>query len=383
MSPPDDGRALRVLAVTAFGTSAVTGGAEKWLVGMLEHITTVQWKVLLLQDGPFRAELEAAGVNVTVRPTGASGSAVASTALRVARMLKHLRPDVVVGNGVKAQLVTALAAMPSGTPTVWVKHDYSFDRTLARPLGCLASTVVATADEVGEAAGRPDTVVIYPPVQATRPRDRRSARLALHELGVPFDDRPILVLAGRLVPYKGVDDAIAALAAPGGHGWRLVIIGDDDHSAPGEGRRLVDLARQLQLSDRVTFLPPVPGLADLFAGFDALAVLTKPVGRRSPGREGFGMTAFEAMQAGIPVLAVAGSPVARRLAGRAGLIVAPGAPEEVALALSQLSDPSTRRRMGRAGQDLVRGYPGAAEAAQQFASVLQDTARKLPRTSQR
>lgn len=358
--------------VTPFGTSSVTGGAEKWLIGMIASLPEFEWRVLMLQDGPFRDELRAAGIPVAVARTGRSGFAVVGAALRTKRATKGWRPDVVVGNGVKAQLVVALSALFGAEPTVWVKHDYSFDRTLAGPLGLLSDRVVTTAVEVGAAARRADLVVINPPVQEREPWDRETARSRLREYGVSFDDRPSLVMAGRLVPYKGVDDAVAALGLPGAEQWRLIVVGDDDHSAPGEQGRLSRLAQERGVAERVTFVPPVLGLSDLFAAFDALAVLTKPTDRRSPSKEGFGMTAFEAMQAGIPVVAVSGSPVSGRLGDVAGISVGPGAPGEIAAALGQMSDPGVRQEMGRQGRRIVSGYADAEAAVAAFASVLGD-----------
>jgi glycosyltransferase involved in cell wall biosynthesis len=369
-------RPMRAVVVSPFGTSAVTGGAEKWLSGMLAAAPDIQWRVLLLQPGPFREELGAAGIDVEVHPTGPSGIEVARAARQVAALLGRLQPDVVVGNGVKAQLVTAPGTLLHNVPSVWVKHDYSFDRTLARPLGLVADAVVTTAEEVGTAVRRRDLVVIHPPAQPRRPSDRESARRRLAGLGLGLDDRPTLVMAGRLVPYKGIDDAITALSLPPAAPWRLVVIGDEDHSALGEQHRLAGLAARLGVTSRVTFVPPVRGLPDLFAAFDALAVLTKPTGRRTPGREGFGMTAFEAMQAGIPVVAAADSPVARRIAGGAGVTVAAGAPRDVAAALGLLADPSLRLSMGESGREVVAGYPGAEEAARAFVTVLRSTAER-------
>lgn len=365
-----------MLAVTPFGTSSVTGGAEKWLLGMITNTPAFSWHVLSLQDGPFCDELRAAGVGVTVRPTGSSAAAVGKRSVATARLLERMRPDVVIGNGVKAQLVVALATPLRAVPTVWVKHDYSYDSLLAGPLGWAADSVIATAAEVGVSAGRTDLTVIHPPVQNERIYDREAARSILSAQGLAFDDRPIVAMAGRLVSYKGFDDAVAALNSPDAEAWRLIIIGDEDHSSVGERERLSRLAEELGVSGRVTFTPPVSGLGRLFAAFDALAVLTKPTDRRAPAREGFGMTAFEAMQAAIPVIAVEGSPVADRLEESAGIIVSPQAPEEVAVALGRLSDPGLRERMGQCGRAIVADYADVAETAVSFTDVLLEVARQ-------
>ncbi|MCT1550182.1 glycosyltransferase [Brevibacterium casei] len=361
--------------MTPFATSSVTGGAEKWLLEMITSTPEVSWKVLALQDGPYCDELRALGIDVLVMKTGAPAVEILRTAAAASRLIARLRPDVVVGNGVKAQLIVTLADPLRRRPTVWVKHDYSFDRTLAGPLGLTSDTVVATAAAVGAAAGRDDLRVIHPPLQSEPVQDRATARRTLLEHGIELNSCRTLVMAGRLVPYKGVDDAIAALAAPAASGWRLIVIGDEDHSSLGERDRLEALAVELGVADRVTFAPPVPGLGSLFAAFDALAVLTKPTDSRAPAKEGFGMTAFEAMQAGIPVIAVDDGPVAERLAGTAGIAVPPGDSGAVAVALDRLGDSAVRTGMGRNGRAIVAAYSDATEAARQFMEALADTAR--------
>lgn len=365
---------LRVLVVTPFGTSSVVGGAEKWLFGMIMSLPNISWDVLCLQEGPFQNELRLADVPASVHPTGPSAQSIVGAARHVSRVIGRTRPDVVVGNGVKAQLIVALATPLRGVPTVWVKHDYSYDRSLAPALGWISDSVVSTAADVAAMAHRDDCIVIHPPLQDGTIHERDAARRRLREDGIEFDDRPTLVMAGRLVPYKGVEDAIAGLAGPGAERWRLVVVGDDDQSSPGERARLSRLASEICVADRVSFFPAVPGLGDLFSAFDALAVLTKPTDRRAPAREGFGMTAFEAMQSGIPVIAVEGSPAADRLAGQAGVTIPPARPQDVAAALDRLSDPVIRAKMGSRGQRLVADFASVAEVADTFATVLGNAA---------
>jgi hypothetical protein len=178
----------------------------------------------------------------------------------------------------------------------------------------------------------------------------------------------------RLVPYKGVDDAIAALGHAPAAGWRLAVVGEDDGSAPGERRRLETLAANLGVADRVHFLGRVPDAAHWLAAFDAVAVLTKSLGPRDPGKEGFGTAAFEAMVAGVPVIGVSGGAVTRRLEGVAGVEVPPGDPTAVALALAALRDPAVRTAAGEAARSLVREHPDAATVADRLASVLSEVA---------
>lgn len=367
---------LRVLVVQAF---AENGGSESWLLRLLDATDQLDVRVLLLKDGPMRRELERRGIPVEVWPVGRQPHHLLRPILRLTRRLRRDRPDVVLGNVLKAQLVAAPAGRLARVPTVWAKHDHGHDSWLAAPLARRSTAVVAAVEELAAATGRADAAIIPPPRPEEPPATRAAAQVHLRALGIPLDDdAPTLVMAGRLVPFKGVDDALRALAFPLAASWRLVVAGTDDHAAPGETQRLADLATELGLGGRVHFAGHVAGISHWLAGFDALAVLTRPGGRRNPGMEGFGTSAFEAMLAGIPVVAVEGGAVVRRLEGRAGVGVPPGNPAAVAAALHGLDDPRERRAAGDAGREIVAHHPDAAACAALLVEVLRGAAGSQP-----
>jgi glycosyltransferase involved in cell wall biosynthesis len=358
-----------LLKVTAVLPAGVVGGAELWLLSLLAEDTRLDVDAVLLAPGPVEAELEKLRVPVRLLPTGRHGPALASSARRLAGWLRREPPDIVLANGVKAAAVASVAARLAAVRCCYVKHDHSYDRTLGPVLARLVDGLVATSPSLAAASSRTDAVVVPPPRPA-RPLPRDMAGMLLGTHGVdPADERPVLAMIGRLVPYKGVDDAIGALRLPGGAGWRLAVIGGPDPAAAGEPERLRELARAAGVADRVVFTGPVPNAAGLLTAVDAVAVLTKDAGA-GPGREGFGMVALEAMTAGVPVIATDTGPVADRLAGRAGIVVPPGAPDAVAAALARLSDEDARRRMGSAGRQLTADHPGARGCAGQLAREL-------------
>lgn len=374
---------LRVVVVQPY---AEPGGSESWLLRLLDATDRLDPEVVLLKDGPFRAELERRGIPVELHPVSTRPQDFARPIAWLARRLRADPPDVVLGNVVKAQLVAGPAGRIAGVPTVWAKHDHGYDRTLAVPLGRLSTRVIGAVEELAAPTRRRDAVIIPPPRPDREPASRDDARRMLTELGIPFDERPTVVMAGRLVPFKGVDDAIRALALAPGAGWRLAVAGQDDHSSPGETDRLRALAQQLGVASRVHFAGQVPDVAHWLAAFDALAILTKPGAHRAPDREGFGTAAFEAMLAGVPVVAVSGGAVVRRLEGRAGIGVPPASPAEVASALGRLSDPEVRAAAGRAGREIVADHPTAARCAEMLVDVLTDAAdsgRERRRTQRR
>ena len=114
-----------------------------------------------------------------------------------------------------------------------------------------------------------------------------------------------LLAVGHLVPVKAQDLIIGAL--PLLPGVRLVLAGDGPDRA-----KLENLARELKVMDRVTFLGAVPQaqLRDHYGAADALVL--------SSSREGWANVLLEAMACGTPV-------VASRVYGTPEVVAAPEA----------------------------------------------------------
>lgn len=364
---------LRTLIVQPFGE---VGGAEAWLLKLLDAADGLEPEIVLLKGGPLVAEFERRGIPVEVHEVGRSPLVVAPAVAWMARRIRRTRPEVAMGNVLKAQLIVAPAGKLTRTPTVWAKHDHGYDRQLAVPLARMSTRVIGAIEELAAPTKRADAVIIPPPRPEVEPAPRNEARAHLASLGIPMDDRPALVMAGRLVAFKGVDDAIRALAMPQAADWRLVVAGIDGWAGAGETDRLRGIAAAEGVAERVHFAGQVDRVSHWLAGFDALAVLTKPTGEwRAPGSEGFGTSAFEASLAGIPVVAVASGAVARRLdGGRAGVAVPPNDPRAVADALGKLSDADLRARMGEHARSVVEDHPDVHECARRLVAVLRDAA---------
>ncbi len=105
----------------------------------------------------------------------------------------------------------------------------------------------------------------------------------------------VIGYAGRLVPEKGVDLLLEAVAGLPGV-WRLAIVG----SGP-ELKRLELLARRLGLADRVSFEGDIPSLR-MPAFYQELDVLVIPSRSRPNWVEQFGRVLIEAMACGVPVV---------------------------------------------------------------------------------
>ncbi len=363
----------RKLRLTLVSGAGVLGGAELWALSMMRATDRIEVRAIVLDDGPFVEELAGLGVPTEVLPTGRRAADLAHTTLRLARRFDRpgQRPDVVLANGVKAAAVAAPAARLSAVRCVWVKHDHSYDgRPVAKMVARLVDGVVATSPTLAAASGRTDALVVPPPRADRPPLPRQAAREILAHGGLDAaDPRLVFAVVGRLVRYKGVEDAVRALAHPGGQGWRLAVIGDRDPAEANEPDRLRRLAVSEGVADRVVFVGPVPEVASLLAGVDVVGVLTKPTAG-GPCREGFGCVATEAMLAGVPVVATWDGPVMDRLAGVAGVGVPPGNPVAIAAALDRLADQRRRDAMGAAGRRLSAHHPDAATCAEMLVGEL-------------
>ncbi|WP_084489133.1 glycosyltransferase [Nocardia niwae] len=159
-----------------------------------------------------------------------------------------------------------------------------------------------------------------------------------------------MVSVGRLVPRKGFDTAITALA--GLPNTELVLVGgpdDGDVADDPEGRRLLELADGLGVRDRLHMLGQVPRtrMAPLLRSAD-VAVCT-------PWYEPFGITPLEAMACGVPVVATAvGGLIDTVVDGVTGRLVPPHAPAQLIDAVGDLlAAPVIRQRFGHAGRDRV------------------------------
>ena len=222
-----------------------------------------------------------------------------------------------------------------------------------------ASAVIATcAEEVRELAaygvspGR--TYVVPCGVDCDRFRPGRAA---------PRPGRPASVLTlGRLVPRKGVDTVITALA--GVPDAELLVAGGPDRARlddDPEVIRLRKVAAESGVTGRVTFTGRIAHreVPRLFRSADVIV--------SDPWYEPFGIVPLEAMACGSAVIASAvGGHLDTVADGVTGLLVPPRDPDALADRLRYLlADPARCRELGLAGAARARsGYSWARIAAE-------------------
>jgi glycosyltransferase involved in cell wall biosynthesis len=283
-------------------------------------------------------------------------------AVRLARTLRSLRPDVVHTHLVHADVYSAVAP---GARLVSTKHNPDPFRAgpfrfAERVLAWRASRVIAISEAVRrfsvEQVGLPRAKVVVvhygldelPRAWADNP-----------PLPLP-DSAPVLLAVCRLAPQKGLETAVRAF--PANPGAVLVVLGEGpDRTA------LSDLAAGLGVGDRLLLPGRVGDVATLYRRADLVV---------HPARwEGFGLAMLEAMLAAKPVVAArAGSAPELVDDGRTGLLVPADDPEALAGAVSTLlADPARAGAMGEAGLRRAHAEFSVARMADRTAEVYADT----------
>ena len=188
------------------------------------------------------------------------------------------------------------------------------------------------------------------PVQFNPSRDTGALR---RRWGV--GDAPLVLTVARLVPHKGQDIAIRALATlrrdfPE---LRYIIVGEGH-----DEERLRALAKELRVSDRVGFvgvmrddeLPEAYATSTIYLGASRVD--------KEISVEGFGISFLEAAASGVP--SVAGDSGGVRSAvrdGETGVVVPPTDSDAIADAIrSLLLNPDRRKQMGTAGRRAVETH---------------------------
>lgn len=367
---------------------------------------------MLPERGELAERLEAAGVELTVRPL-----AVLRRRLLNPRGLARLATEAARERGALAELARGAALVHSNTSVilggapaaksariphvVHVREIYEGaasglaarawpllrDRLMRAQARICVSAAAAEQFAEGDGDFGSGTHVVHdgltriPRVHPARGADRRradpdphgAADAAREKLRIAPDTFVVAVL-GRIADWKGQDILARALAEPalGDVGATGLIAGD---AYPGEAAPdIAGLAARLGLADRLRLLGFRPEPDDVLAAADVVAV---PSTRPDP----LPNSAIEALAAGRPVVAAAHGGLPEIVRDRVtGLLVRPGDPVVLAKALRELADdPERRAAMGQAGAADARERFGLERMLDEVEGVYASLAVRRPR----
>lgn len=340
-------------------------------------------------SGPFREMCAAHGVPYRALPltriTKEWRTALAYVlfspieVLRLARLFRRERIDLVHASGGSWQYKAVIAARLAGIPSVWHLNDTfapGWVRRLFRLVAPLASGFVF-ASHRSQAyygglirAGRPQAVVPATVDTATFDPSQLAA-----DPDVPTDG-PVIGTVANVNPIKGLETLIRASAhlRDLGHLPHVVIVGPIFDRQRAYHRRLMALAQELGL-DRVHFVGsradvrPILGRIDIY--------VCSSLAESSP------VSVWEAMAMARPVVSTDVGDVARHVEdGKSGLIVPISDAETMADRIALLlADPDLRIRMGAAARTAALPFSPRCIADATLAFYNESAPTRGPRTS--
>lgn len=175
-----------------------------------------------------------------------------------------------------------------------------------------------------------------------------------------------LLCVAALVPRKGHDLLLHALAALADRPWHLTCVGSAERD-PAWAERLIALRTQLGLGARVTLtgVLDAAALAQRYAESDLFVLATR--------FEGYGMVFAEALARGLPILATRAGAVPETVPAPAARLVPAEDPHALSAALGQLlDDAELRRRLAGGSRAAGRRLPTWPQAAAAFAAVCRE-----------
>lgn len=255
------------------------------IVGLARHAELSGYHIstLFFEDGPLRAEMEAAGILTGVVDWRGNGRDLPG-ALRVWNwMRKHPAQVLHVHHG--GRVPKFLARMAGATVVVQHVHSPIVEPELSSVSHLSfagADVVVASSKAVAESLCNTDSQVIYAGVETSIDPPMMP----------PTEGRIRMGVLSRLIPLKRIESVLEATARLAAIGIDIQVeIGGEGPSEPA----LRNLAQRLGIVERVKFLGWCTNTASLLANWHFLVMPS--------AFEGFPIAALEAMAAGRPVVA--------------------------------------------------------------------------------
>ena len=231
---------------------------------------------------------------------------------------------------------------------------FRLEKRLLALLSRIVVTSLATAERLAaDFAVDRERIKVVVPGTDDAPRSAGSGGPTCHILSI-----------GTLVPRKGHDLLLRALARLFDLDWRLTIVGSADRD-PVHAHALAALAEALGIARRVRFAGEVTGeaLEALWQQADLFALATH--------WEGYGMAIAEALKHGVPVAVSAGGAAGNLVTPESGVVTPVGDHTNLSKALRRLMfGAGLRREMAEAAWQVGQTLPDWPTQVRKFAQAL-------------
>ena len=328
--------------------SLKSGGAERHALQLMKGLRARGHEALYAgpMQGWLGQQLRAEGFGGIDLPL--SGLYDLPSVVRLALYARRVGADLIHGHLTRGAWYAGLAARLAGLPNVATAHSDNAGKHFGR-----ADRIIAVSQAVADflvREGYPASRIrmVHHGIADLAARLPAGAREATRRsLGLAADE-PALLMAARIVPAKGHDTALQALARLGDQPWTLLVAGDHHGDL---GPQMQALAQQLGIAGRVRFLGLREDVPALMAASDVLLAPSR--------REALSLTLLEASACRLPIVATRVGGIGEVVEeGASGFLVAPDDPPALAAALAPLlADGALRARCGaRARQRFEAGF---------------------------
>jgi glycosyltransferase involved in cell wall biosynthesis len=355
------------------------GGAEHSLLYLIDNLDKSRFDPILAcpPDSSLADQARSQGVDQLAvdmpRLRGGGNPAVAPgrlirNSLKLARIIRRERVDIVHANVMRAALYGAVAASLARRRFIWHVRDIHHERAFVVLVGGLADRIIVISKAAREVLPHRfwlKTDLVYNGVDLQEySRDKAKGSVFRDALGV---GREVLLVGNVswLAPWKGQHVFLKTAEAVSEKypQARFVVVGDAaDPSHAAYVEELRHRAAEM-LGDRLIFTGPRSDIPEVMASLDVLVHTAED--------EPFGRVFIEAMAMETPVVAMASGGASEVVAdGETGLLVPGGDVKAVAEAVDKmLSDDELRAGMGRRGRERAERLFDARLAARRIEDI--------------
>ncbi|HVJ51025.1 MAG TPA: glycosyltransferase family 4 protein [Aliidongia sp.] len=338
------------------------GGVERGTVEIAAALVRAGWRsVVASSGGPMVREIERAGAEHVILPLAGKGPLnIYRNIGRLAALIEAREIDVVHARSRAPAWSAYRAAQRTGRHFVTTFHNiYGGETRLKRLYNSVMAKgerVIAISDFVGAHARKvygvsPEQLRIIPRgVDLDRFDPESIAPPRLIALAADWrlqDDKPVVMLPGRLTRWKGHVDLIDAVSLMADRNFQVLFVGPEEQKPHFRD----ELVQRIHARGLSSVFHIVGACRDMPAAF----MLADVVISASSRPEGFGRVTIEAQAMGRPVIATdhGGSRETVR-AGETGWLVPPNDPKSLARALGEALSLGSAERLALAAR--ARGW---------------------------